>query len=148
MIQIIGAVLGIGASLYSGYQANKSSKEQAKLLKKQGETLKTESIKDAQQLLEESERFASDQKMSYISSGVEFAEGSATDTVLQTGIWAQEEADSILARGEAGLEYHNASANIVTNTGRAQLISGYLQAAGQAANAIGSYQSRSAARSA
>lgn len=138
-----GALLSAAGSIYSGRQQKKAAKKEAELKRQQGELLWKEAQRSAAKTYEDAVRFSAEQKMSYLSSGVEF-EGSASDTVKQTLAWGKEESDAILERGKAERKLGLQIAANTESAGRAAMIASYLQAGGTALSAAGSMASAGA----
>lgn len=134
---MVGAVVGILGSLYSGISSYKSSKKAEKLQKQEAALLYEEAERDSVKVYEEAVSFASEQKMAFLSNGVE-ASGTASDVVLQTIAWGREEADAILKQGRARRDLGLTEAKLTRSTGKAQMIGSFLQAGGQATSAYGS----------
>ena len=139
-----GMALSAAGGIYSGVSANKAAKKQAALQRKQAELLYEEAQRDAAKTYEEAVRFSAEQKMAYLSNGVE-ASGTAAATVQQTIAWGREEADAIIARGKAELDLGYAQAKITKSTGKAQMISSIMGAAGGAMSSTGSMKASAAA---
>lgn len=139
------ALVQAGGQIYGGRQAKKAAKKNEELQRRQAELLYQEAQRDAAKTYEEAVRFAADQKMAFLSSGVEFS-GSASDTVKQTLAWGKEEADAILASGKARKELGMTEAKITQSMGRAAFTSSILGAAGTGMSAMGNMKAASAAK--
>jgi len=129
------AAITAGMGIYQGISAQRASNEQAKLMESDGILLESEARREAGRIVEEGQRFADQQKMAYIGSGVEIG-GSAVVTLAQTDKWAQEEATAVRDRATAIRKYYDRSAKIARNQGMASFISGIAQGA---ASAFGVY---------
>lgn len=125
----IATVVSAGGSLYSGYQAQKSSAAEAALQEEQGRLADLEARRAATQTEEEARKFRDRQILAYVKSGVTLA-GSPLQVLEETIRKGDEEADALRKRGSAQRNLSNQSADITRSTGRAQFISGIVGATG------------------
>jgi len=127
-----------------GYTAMQSQNAAARQYSAQGELLQAESNREAARIEDDGKRFAEEQKMMYIGSGVEIG-GSAVVTLAQTDSWAKAEANAVRTRGAALRSYNEQAAQNAKNMGRAQFISGIAQGIGNAYSMYGATKGVSAA---
>lgn len=121
LLALAGAqALGKGIA---GYGAYKSAKETAGSLVAQGELLLSESKADAILIREEANRFAQNQKLQYLSSGVGFG-GSALVTIASTKYYGEQEAKAVEKRGAAEFEKYRMQARQIKKKGTMDLVSG------------------------
>ena len=120
---------------FEGYAKYQEGERVAGQYESQGRILEIEANIEASRIEEEGRTFAINQKMMYISSGVEIG-GSAVVTLAQTDKWVKADAENVRARGRALRTYNYTSARIARSQGRAQFISGI---AGGASKAISTY---------
>lgn len=128
MLPQLLAVASAGAKIYGGISAYQSSQDQADALRDQGETIKEEAYVDAARIRDEGYRFAQNQVMAFISSGVEM-QGTPLLLSNETISLSQFEGERTERRGDAALELANINAKITERTGKAQLISSITGAA-------------------
>ena len=122
---IMGAAQG-----YSSYSARKA---QGAMYEADGVRLEGEHMREASRIEDEGRRFAAQQKMMYIGSGVEIG-GSAVVTLAQTDSWAKAEADATRDRGRAIRDYYTRSGKLAARQGMAEFISGIGSGLGKAAS--------------
>ena len=132
-LELASLVMGV----FQGHQANQASQSAARQSESQGRILQSEANREANRIEDDAKRFAADQKMMYIGSGVEIG-GSAVVTLAQTDAWGKAEADSVRARGDALRSYNEQSARNSRRMGRSQFIGGIMQGA---VNALSIYSS-------
>jgi hypothetical protein len=132
------SMLGMGvAQGVAGYQSGLS---QQQAYKAEGALLEGEAFREASRIEDEGARFADEQKMAYIGSGVEIG-GSAVVTLAQTDKWARTEAEAVRSRGRAIRDYYGKAGRVARNQGVASFISGVL---GGAASGYSMYHSAGA----
>lgn len=117
------ALTTAGMGIAQGFTQQKAYNEPAGLYERDAVLLEGEHMREANRIEDEGRRFADQQKMAYIGSGVEIG-GSAVVTLAQTDKWAQAEAQSVRDRGRAIRDYYGRSAKIARGQGRAAFISG------------------------
>jgi hypothetical protein len=108
-------------TLYSGYSAYQSGKQQSKLLKEQGELQLQEGLFEASRVRDEGRRFQQEQMMQYIGAGVEI-KGTPLLVMAETVARAEEEAKATERRGYAQESFAAKQGSIAVNQGRAALI--------------------------
>lgn len=127
----------LASGIIQGFAGFTAKNSQANQYDSAGATLEAEHMREANRIEDEGKRFAADQKMAYIGSGVEIG-GSATVTLAQTDAWAKAEAESVRSRGRALRSYNERSGRIARSQGRASFISGV---AGGLSKAMSTYAS-------
>jgi hypothetical protein len=127
MIQFALAALSAGFTGYSAYQAYQEGGTLHDKYNEQGVLLKAEQYRQAKIIREQGDMFAQEQKMAYMSTGVQFA-GSALITVAQTKSWVQAEAKAEERRGDALQTQMADMGAAAARQGRAALVSGLLKA--------------------
>lgn len=121
---LVGLTVGMGVLQgVSGYRAGQDT---ASMRETEGILLEGEAMREADRIEDEGRRFAANQKMAYVGSGVEIG-GSAVVTLAQTDKWAQAEAGAVRDRAKAMRQYYDRSAQIARNQGKAAFISGIAQ---------------------
>ena len=126
-LMVIGTLFSMAGSMSQGISALNESTRLAGDIVSEGSVLFREAMRTAAIIEEEGYKFASEQSLQYISSGVHIA-GSALITIAQTKAYAKEEADAVRAKGRAQLSLSYQKATTVRNEGRAALISGMTSA--------------------
>lgn len=116
-------VSALGMGLAKGIAGYGSKTAQGSMYESEGIRLEGEANREAARIQDDGKRFADQQKMMYIGSGVEIG-GSAVVTLAQTDAWATAEADATRARGRALKEYNYRQGRIARNQGMAEFISG------------------------
>lgn len=134
------ALTTAGMGIAQGFTQQRAYNEQAGLYERDAALLESESIREGARIEDEGKRFADEQKMAYIGSGVEIG-GSAVVTLAQTDKWAATEAEAVRERGRAVRDYQLRSAKIARGQGRAAFVSGVL---GGLAEGYGIYSSTKA----
>lgn len=129
LLSVVPVVMG-AAQGYAGYAAKTA---QGSMYESEGIRLEGEHMREASRIEDEGRRFADQQKMMYIGSGVEIG-GSAVVTLAQTDSWARAEADATRERGRSLREYYNRSGRIAKREGMAAFISGVGGGIGQGVN--------------
>jgi hypothetical protein len=119
MLSILPVVMG-AAQGYAGYSAKTA---QGDMYEAEGIRLEGESRREASLIEDEGARFAEEQKMAYIGSGVEIG-GSAVVTLAQTDKYTRTQADAVRARGTAIRDYYGRSGAIAKREGVAAFIQG------------------------
>ncbi|NCD16509.1 MAG: hypothetical protein EOL91_04195 [Actinobacteria bacterium] len=135
MIQLALAALGAGMTGYSAYQSYKEGKTLHSQYNEQGVLLKAEQYRQAKIVREQGEMFAQEQKMAYMSTGVQYA-GSALITVAQTKSWVESEAKAEERRGDALQKQMADMGAAAARQGRAALVSGLFKAGTSIAKAM------------
>ena len=131
--------LGLAAILsgaFAGYAKYQEGETTAAAYESQGRVLQIEANIEASRIEEEGREFAIDQKMMYISSGVEIG-GSAVVTLAQTDKWTKIAAENVRSRGRSLRAYSNRSAGISRSQGRAQFMRGIMSGVSNAAMTYG-----------
>jgi len=118
----------MGLSIFQGIQQKNAADAQAQTTRKYADMQMAEHYREATRIEDEGRRFAANQKMMYIGSGVEVG-GSAVVTLAQTNRWAKAEADAKRSRGQALREYGYETGRIQEGQGRAALVGGFMNAA-------------------
>ena len=129
IMQIAGAGIGMWGAIQGGIQAKKSSKTQASMILEEGEYQKAESYRSARLVREEANSFAQDQKMQYISAGVEVY-GTPTTVIKDTIRQGNEEGVALEKQGDRLLSKAQAEAKAVTKQGKNQMYQGIIGAIG------------------
>lgn len=124
------ALLSAGGSIYSGFSAMKSAKEEANQLQDQAALARAEAQTEADRKSEERRKFIANQKVAYLSNGVGISAGTAHVTFADTFNQYQREIDATLRAGRARGAYLDKEAKITRRNGKAAFISGITQAAG------------------
>ena len=117
------AVSQIGLGVFQGIAGAASSMSQGEQLKSEGIRAEGEHKREASRIRDDGRRFAAEQKMMYLGSGVEIG-GSAVVTLAQTDKWAAAEADSAEDRGRSIREYYERTGQIKKNEGLGAFIQG------------------------
>ena len=125
------ALASLVMGVFQGHQANQASQSAASQYESQGRILQSEANREANRIEDDAKRFAADQKMMYIGSGVEIG-GSAVVTLAQTDAWGKAEAESVRSRGAALRAYNKQSGSNARRMGRSQFIGGIMQGASSA----------------
>lgn len=125
----LGVMLSAASSIYTGIETFKASNALASDLRFEGEILFREAFRTANIIEEEGRKFAANQSLQFIGSGVQIA-GSALVTLAQTKKFAETEAKAVRARGAATKSLAEKKADRAQNEGRASLISGIIGGAG------------------
>jgi len=128
-LMVIGTLFSMAGSMSQGISALNASTQLAGDLQTEGSIIFREAMRTAAIIEEEGYKFAAEQSLQYISSGVHIA-GSALITIAQTKAYAKEEAEAVRSRGRAERSLANRKATTVRNEGRAALISGMTEAGG------------------
>jgi hypothetical protein len=136
-IIVASAVIGAGAAVYSGYEANQAAKKEKGMLEDQGRLAQEEANREATLHARDVRRFQANQSLSFLANGVSLA-GSPLLVAEDTQTQGDEEVASIRKSGAAQRELYNQRGVIARNQGRAALIGGIGQAAGIGASAAGS----------
>ena len=128
VLMAAAAIIGAVGSIYSGISAKNAADAISGNMRDQGDLQAMEAFRTASIIEEEGEKFAAQQSLQYIGSGVQVA-GSALVTIAQTKKYAATEAAATRSRGEAQRDLAYAGADIKPNEGRAAMVSGILQGA-------------------
>jgi len=120
------AIAAVGMGVAQGATSYMAMNDKAYLQEEEGILLEGEARREANRIEDEGQRFAAQQKMAYIGSGVEIG-GSAVVTLAQTDKWAKEEATAVRDRATAIRGYYDRSAKISRNQGMASFITGIAQ---------------------
>lgn len=129
------ATIPVAMGAIQGYSAYSAKTAQGSMYESEGIRLEGEHMREASRIEDEGRRFAAEQKLMYIGSGVEIG-GSAVVTLAQTDSWAKAEAEATRDRGRALREYSYRSGRIARNEGIAGFISGI---AGGIGKGVGTY---------
>jgi hypothetical protein len=121
----VGGLLQAAGSIYSGISTYQRSREYASDLRYQGAVAYAEHMRSANIIREEGRKFAAQQSLQYIGSGVQLM-GSALVTIAQTKKYADTEAKAVETRGRAVQYLSERQASIKEDEGRAALVSGIL----------------------
>lgn len=124
-----GSSLQAAGSLYSGISSYQVMKSQAAQTEAQGAVQFAESMRTANIIREEGQKFAAKQSLQYIGSGVHLT-GSALITLTQTKKYASTEARAEERKGRNLRSLANAQAANQRAEGRAALVSGIVGTAG------------------
>ena len=127
------SLVSVGMGLWQGMSQQRALNEQASMYEQDGILLEGEHRREASRIEDEGRRFADEQKMAYIGSGVEIG-GSAVVTLAQTDKWARTEAEAVRSRGRAIRDYYGRSAKIARGQGRAAFVSGLVGGLAQGAS--------------
>lgn len=127
------AIASIASSVYSGSKQKDADKAQASMAEDDARLLKWESEREAAITRDEGIRYAKEQAMAYMSSGVQL-EGSALLTVAETIKLSETEAKAIEYRGGRMSDMKNREASIYRKQGRASFISSVFSGASDAAS--------------
>ena len=127
------ALAAVGMGAWQGMSQSRAYNQQASAYEQDGILLEGEHMREATRIEDEGRRFADEQKMAYIGSGVEIG-GSAVVTLAQTDKWARTEAEAVRDRGRAMRDYYGRSAKIARGQGRAAFVSGLLGGMAQGAS--------------
>lgn len=120
------ALATAGMGVAQGISAYQTGRQKSAAYASEGALLEGESFREAARIEDDGKRFAAEQKMAYIGSGVEIG-GSAVVTLAQTDKWAKAEAESVRNRGRAIREYYGQAGKVARNQGRAAFLSSVLQ---------------------
>lgn len=126
------AVAAVGMGVAQGVTSMSAYNEQAGLYEKDARLMEREAMREATRVEDEGRRFADEQKMAYIGSGVEIG-GSAVVTLAQTDKWAKAEAESVRERGRAAYDYQMRAAKLARRQGMAGFLGGIMSGVTQAA---------------
>lgn len=127
------AVASLATSVYSGSKQKDAAKAQAGMAEDDARLLKWEAEREAAITRDEGIRYAKEQAMAYMSSGVQL-EGSALLTVAETIKLSETEAKAIEYRGGRMADMKNREASIYRKQGRASFISSIFSGASNAAS--------------
>lgn len=116
-------IADMGVGLASGIAGYGSKTAQGSMYESEGIRLEGEAFREASRIQDEGRRFADQQKMMYIGSGVEVG-GSAVVTLEQTDSWVRAEAESVRERGRALRAYNTRTGRLRREQGVADFISG------------------------
>lgn len=122
MLAGANAGLDVLSSLF-GYFASQSAAAEAE---SRGRLLRVEAEDEATRYAEEADHFKAKQKLAYLKSGVQLS-GSPLDVLDETSRIAQENINSIRARGAASQYEANAAASGARMQGRMALLTGILR---------------------
>ena len=125
-----------GGQIGGGVRGYKDAKQYGNELRVEGDRMLEEAKVASARILDEADRFAQNQKMQYIGSGVEYA-GSAIVNVQQTQAWGKEEAAATLAAGYRAQAEAQKQAKRAKAQGKMQMIQSFFGAAGSGAEAYG-----------
>lgn len=128
---IVSMVLGMVGGAYAGSEQKDMYKSQAGMAKDDANLLKWESEREALVTREEGRRFAKEQAMAYVSSGVQL-EGSALLTVTETVKLSETEARAIEYRGNTQYNSKMRESELLTKQGKAAFVSSVFGSTGQA----------------
>lgn len=124
-----GGAISAAGSLYGGVSSYRSSISAARDMRYQGAIAEGESYRSAAIIREEGRKFAANQSLQYIGSGVQLM-GSTLITIAQTKKYAETEAKAEEDRGRAVRYLSESQAAIREEEGRAALVSGILDGVG------------------
>lgn len=133
---ITSAVVSVGSSIFGGFAADRASKDEARLLREQGNLAQAEAAAEAQRVANANRKFLKRQKLAFLKSGVTL-EGSPLFTLATTLEEGQEEVTAIARRGAAQARLFSARAVQTQRQGRASLFGGLTQGASSIFNAFG-----------
>lgn len=125
MVQAILAGLQVGASLYEGSTTRSAYKAQASLVEDDARLLKWEAERDAAVMRDDGQRYAKEQAMAYVSSGVQMS-GSALLITAETIKMSEAEAGAIEFRGDRMYDAKMREASNLKKQGKASFISSVL----------------------
>lgn len=123
------ALLQAGGSLFGGYSAEKSAKEEGRALKKQGRLAAEEARTEEKRTFEDVTRAMARQKLAFLKSGVSL-EGSPLLSLKDTEDEGKTQMGAIRRRGEAEYGLARDKAGRIRREGRSKLISGLFEAGG------------------
>lgn len=113
----------IGLGIAQGAASMSSRFSQAEKYREDANLLESENYREAARIEDDAKRFADEQKLMYIGSGVEIG-GSAVVTLAQTDKWARTEAEAVRSRGRALKQYGYDTAKKTQREGIASFIQG------------------------
>lgn len=119
ILSVIPVVMGAS----QGFAAYGAKTAQGEMYEAEGIRLEGESNREAARIEDEGARFAEEQKLAYIGSGVEIG-GSAVVTLAQTDKYARTQAEAVRERGRAIRDYYGRSGAIAKREGVASFIQG------------------------
>ena len=128
VLMAAAAIIGAVGSIYLGISKKNAANALAGDMQYHGDLYAMEAFRTANIIEEEGQKFAAQQSLQYIGSGVQVA-GSALITIAQTKKYAATEAAATRSRGEAQRDLAYSGAQIKQNENRASMISGVLQGA-------------------
>jgi hypothetical protein len=135
---LVATFAAAGGQIASGVASNAAAGRSAKLQEEQAQIALDESNRLADQKSTERRKFLAEQRMAYLASGVDL---SGTPGIVQGDTFNefQMEIDAIRKSGVAQFGLGMKEAGITRATGRAQLVSGFLNAAGTVGAGMYSY---------
>lgn len=119
---ILSVVGQIGGSALSAAQTWKTSKSNYKSLRQEADTIRSEASSEAETIREEADKFAKQQMMGFVSSGVT-GEGTPTVLTKETYELGEEEATNVLEAAEAQATALDRQAKAQKQAGKAAIIS-------------------------
>lgn len=119
---IAQAALQLGAGAYKGSQQWKASKQGYKSLREQAEITRMETKREADNIRLEADKFAKQQMMDFISSGVT-GEGTPTVLTKDTYTRSEEEAKAVERAGKFEATQLDKQAKQTKSQGKAAIIS-------------------------
>jgi hypothetical protein len=134
--QTISALSGIG----EGFSTLFASNREADLIEADAKLRAKEANLEALRKSRDVRTFQTSQGRQFLASGVTL-EGTPIEVMEETRVRGQEEVDALIARAEAEQNLSRRRASSTRGAGRAAFVSGFLNAAGTAANTY--YRSRS-----
>jgi len=134
---LAGAAISAVGQIYSGISSMNAANQTAADMRGQGDIVFAESLRTANIIIEEGDKFAAEQSLQYIGSGVQLA-GSALVTISQTKKYAATEAEAVRKSGEAKRNLAYSTAGRTENEGRASMVSGIMGGASSMFSAAGS----------
>jgi len=133
---LAGAAISAVGQIYSGITSATAANRRASDLRLEGDIYAAESLRTANIIEEEGQKFAASQSLQYIGAGVQLG-GSALITIHQTKKYAEAEANAVRAQGKAKQDLAYESADVTENEGRASLISGIIGGTTSFLNVLG-----------
>ena len=121
-------------------QTWKTSKMNYKNMRQDAETIRRESREEAARIRFEADKFAKDQMMSFISSGVT-GEGTPTLLTKETYTLSEKEAQSVIKAGEQEALRMDRQAKAQKHAGKAAIVSAVFGSASSGLDAYSSYKS-------
>lgn len=136
---VIGAVSQTAGNWISAAQTWKTSKLNYKMMMEDADIIMREGRKESERIRVEADKFAKNQIMDFVSSGVT-GEGTPTLLTKETYKFGEEEAEATLKRAKKQALDLGRQAKAAKRQGKAAIASAIFGSASSAANAYTSYQ--------
>lgn len=119
----------------AGVKQYRDAKDDARDMRLEGDRMLEEARTESLRITDQTDRFAQNQKMQYLASGVEY-QGSAILNVQQTQTWGAEEAGAVLKAGYRAQSVAQRDAKRLVSSGKMAMIQSFMGSASSGANAV------------